>query len=226
MFDARSFWESAEQVEIFAARDPDRRLLQLLDSYDRPEEVRVLDLGCAGGRNTVVLAQHGFDVHAIDDSGAMVERTRERVAKILGRAEAERRVRRGRMEGLTDFESEYFHLIVALGVYHSATDRAQWDEALSETVRVLVPGGLVLVANFTPRSDPRGEGLRPVPGKPHLYDGIESGPLYLLEASELDAEMACHGLQPAVPSRTVEAATDSGRRVTVNALYRKASAPS
>ncbi len=125
------------------------------------------------------------------------------------------------MERLDDFESGSFHLVVALGVYHSATCREEWDRALSETARVLVPGGLALVASFSPRSDPGGEGLRRVPGAPHVYEGFEAGRLFLLEAEELDAEMARHGLLPVVASETVETPTESGQRVTVNGLYRK-----
>ena len=94
------FWESAEQVETFAARAPDRRLLALLDAFERPEATRVLDLGCAGGRNTVVLAERGFDFCAIDASLAMVNKTRQRVAATVGAIEAQRRVRVGRMEDL------------------------------------------------------------------------------------------------------------------------------
>ncbi len=219
--DARSFWEDPEQVERFAGRDPDRRLLVLLDTFERPAETRVLDLGCAGGRNTVVLAERGFDTYAIDYSRSMVEKTRARVAPIVGAAEAERRVRVGRMEDLGDFETGWFDLIVALGVYHSATSEELWDRALRETVRVLAPGGLVLVANFSPRSEPDGHRVRRVAGERHLYEGFDAGPLYLLESRELDREMAHHGLEAAVASQTVVTPTDPGRRVTVNALYRK-----
>lgn len=219
--DPSSFWEVSKQVERFAGREPDRRLLRLIESYEEPARVRVLDLGCAGGRNTVVIVERGFDVYAVDASRAMVERTRSRVAELLGREAAQQRVRLGRMGSLAELGSGSFDLVVALGVYHNASSREEWERALSETERLLRPGGLVLVANFSPRSDPRGEGLDPVPGAPHLYEGFEAGRMYLMEANLLDAEMARHGLLPAVATETVEAPTETGRRVTVNGLYRK-----
>jgi SAM-dependent methyltransferase len=215
------FWERSEQVEMFAGREPDRRLLELIGSYPHPQRTRVLDIGCAGGRNTVVLAEHGFDVYAIDSSSAMVEKTRERLARVLGASEMQSRVRVGHMQDLGDFDSASFHLVVALGIYHSATTREEWDRTLGETARVLVPGGQVLVANFSPQSDPGGEGLRPVPGEPHVYEGFDAGPLLLLEADELDAELARHDLVSVVPTETVVTPTEAGRRVTVNGLYRK-----
>ncbi len=221
MPDPSPFWEHPDQVDKFSALEPDQRLLELLSAYRGPAETRILDLGCAGGRNTVVLAEQGFDFHALDTSWAMVERTRERVAASVGREEAERRVTAGAMEDLCRFPPESFDLVVALGLYHNSTCREQWDRALAETARVLKTGGLVLVANFTPRADPKGRGVKPVAGEPYVYEGFDAGPVFLLEADELDAEMARHGLRPVVPSKTVETSTDTGRRVTVNALYGK-----
>src|SRR5215831_233174 len=93
-----SFWESPESVERFAARQPDVRLGELIREYSNPSKVRVLDLGCAAGRNAFLLAERGFDVEAVDGSAAMVAKTRERLTPILGAAEAQRRVRVGRME--------------------------------------------------------------------------------------------------------------------------------
>lgn len=216
-----AFWNQPEQVERFAARAADKRLEELLPTYRNPAQTRVLDLGCAGGRNTVLLAKHGFDVYAVDGSPAMVDKTRERLAPWLSRKEAETRVRLGQMEELSDFADGFFHLVVALGIYHNATSPNQWQAALRETARVLAPAGLLLVSNFSPRSQPEGVPLTPVPGRPHLYTGFSSGPLYLLEADAFDAEMRRHGFQPVVPVETVKATTDAGFRVTVNGLYRK-----
>ena len=214
-----TFWERDEQVEKFANREPDQRMMELLESYAVPAETSVLDLGCAGGRNTVVLAAQGFDFHARDTSRAMVERTRDRVAPLVGREEAERRVVLGAMEDLSQLGTRSIDLVLALGVYHQSMSRDQWDRALSETARVLKPSGLVLVANFTPRTDLKGTGITPVPDQPHVFVGFDAGPVFLLEATELDAEMALHGLEPILPSKTVETPSDTGRRVTVNALY-------
>lgn len=220
-----SFWERPEQVEKFSAREPDHRLLARLDTWDDPASVSVLDLGCAGGRNTELLARKGFDVRALDASAAMVEETRRRVARVLGTEEAQRRVRRGRMGDLGAYPDGAFRLVVALGVYHNAGSPEEWDRALAETARVLEEGGLLLVSGFAPGTDLTGEGVEPVPGAEHLYRGSPAGPLYLVSAAELDEEMARHGLRPAEPTGIVEVDADPGRRVTVNALYRKAGPP-
>ena len=124
-----SFWESDEAVERFTDRQPDVRLLEVLEGYADPERVRVLDIGCAAGRNTVILAERGFDVFAIDSSAAMVARTRERVGRILGHAEAERRVLLGRMDDLRAFGDASVDVAVALGVLHQAASAAAVDRS-------------------------------------------------------------------------------------------------
>lgn len=220
-----SLWERPDSVEKFARRDPDVRLMEILDATDKPARLRVLDLGCAAGRNTAVLAARGCDVQARDGSRSMIAHTRRRVAAILGEDEAARRIRRGRMDDLGDFADGAFDLVVALGIYHCAASASEWGRALDESARVLAPGGRLLVAVFTPETDLHGTGIHPIPGEPHVYGGFSSGRTYLVDAPTLDTEMARRGLVPAVPSATVRVDLDPGRRVVVNALYEKRSTP-
>jgi SAM-dependent methyltransferase len=215
------FWEQPEVVDQFAAREPDHRLRAMVPEYAEPSSVRVLDLGCAGGRNTVFLAERGFDVQAVDASEAMVRRTRERLADLLGADEAARRVRTGPMDDLSAFGEGAFDLVVALGIYHNARSVEEWERAVAETARVLKPGGRLLVNHFTPEVDLTGEGVTPVAGVRNLYEGFPGGRAVLLDAASLDAAMRRHGLETLVPSVTVTAATDKGRRVSVNALYER-----
>ena len=219
------FWEQAERVERFAGREPDHRLGALVEEYPEPSVVRVLDLGCAGGRNTELLARLGFDVHALDAAAAMVARTRERVAGVLGEGEAERRVERGRMDDLSRHGDGSFDLVVALGVHHSAATREEWERALDELGRVLRPGGRLLFNQFTPDVDLTGEGVRAVPGGQGVHEGMPGGPGVLVDAAELDGAMARRGLVPEIPSETVRVELDPGRRVSVNALYVKRPQP-
>lgn len=216
-----STWERAESVEKFATRDPDVRLMELLDRVADPASTRVLDLGCAAGRNTVELAERGFDFQALDGSRAMIERTTARVTAFLGGAQAASRVRLGRMDDLSAFGDAVFDLVVALGIFHCASSRVEWDRALDESVRVLAPGGRLLVSVFTPETDLHGKGIRPIPEEPHVYSGFSSGRTYLVDAPTLDAELARRGLEPVVPTRTVRVEIERGRRVVVNALYEK-----
>ena len=226
---SQSSWEDPRSVASFAGRDPDLRLAELIEDFEGstgvedPVTVRVLDLGCAGGRNSELLARRGFDLQALDGSRAMVAHTRKRLAPIVGEQQAESRVRHGRMDDLSAHADGSFALVVALGIYHCATGRGEWDAALSETARVMKVGGRLLVATFTPETDLSGDGVRPVPGEPHTYDGFPSGRAFLVDQETLDAEMRRFALEPVLESRTVRVQTRVGRRVTVNSLYVKAS---
>lgn len=219
---ASSFWDSAENVERFAAREPDVRLMEIIREYPDPSGTRVLDLGCAGGRNAVLLAEKGFDVEALDASPAMVAKTRERLAAILGPAEAEKRVRVGRMDDLSLASDASFDLVVALGLYHCAQSRAEWERALAETARVLKSGARLLVSVFTPETDLTGRGIRAVAGEPDVYEGFDSGGRhFLVDAAGLDREMARFGLLPLQATLTARPKVQTGRRVSANGLYRK-----
>jgi SAM-dependent methyltransferase len=213
-----SFWEDPEVVERFAARPPDARLVELLTGA--PPHTRVLDLGCAGGRNTEWLARAGFDVWACDSAAAMVARTRARIAPYLGEPEARRRVQQCRMDDLRPFETGAFDLVVALGIYHEATDMGEWHRALAETARVLAPGGRVLVQQFSPRSDPTGQGIRCLAD--HVVEVLGPRPrrMVLLEPEELDALVAGHGFTPLAPTTATRRPTDlGGHWVNVHGLY-------
>ena len=200
--DRIAFWNEPERVERFAGRDPDHRLAALLGQYEDPSGTRVLDLGCAGGRNSVLLAERGFDLWALDAASAMVARTRERLAALIGPDKARRRVREGRMEELGSFEDGSFDLVVAIGIYHCAEGEVPWRKALAESVRVLAPRGSLLVSQFAPGTT--------VSGNPHVK-----------EADQLDEALRAEGLVPVSAPETVIREAEGGRRVTVSGLYRK-----
>src|SRR5512146_2345170 len=101
MPDPSGYWERPEVVAEFAAREPDKRLVPLIAEFKDPFTTRILDLGCAAGRNTVLLAQKGFDFYAVDASAAMVEETRRRVGAIVGPVAARERVRIVHMDDLS-----------------------------------------------------------------------------------------------------------------------------
>ena len=219
---ADAFWDSAENVERFAARAPDVRLEKLVEEFPDASRIRVLDLGCAAGRNAVLLAGKGVDVEALDASPAMVAKTRERLAAIVGAAQAERRVRVGRMDDLSWAADASYDLVIALGLYHCAESRAEWERALSETARVLKPGARLLVSVFTPETDLTGRGIRQVAGEPDVYEGFDSGGRHVLvDAGRLDRELERFGLVPVEPTRTARPKVETGRRVSANGLYRK-----
>lgn len=216
------FWERPEVVERFAHRPPDDRMVALLSGA--PRATRVLDLGCAAGRNTEWLAREGFDVYACDASEAMVAYTRRRVAPYLGEAEARRRVLVCAMDDLACFPDGNFHVVVALGIYQQAQDVAEWHRAVAETARVLRPEGRLLVQHFALGSQPWPQPLREV--EPFVFEAAvpEGGVrrFVLLDEATLDAWMRAHGFEPETPTRlTTRPTEEGGFWRNLHALYRK-----
>lgn len=218
-----AFWEDPETVAWFAARPPDARVMAAFRG--RHPATRVLDLGCAAGRNALWLAHAGFDVHALDASAAMVACTRARLAPVVGRAGAEARVRRGDMTDLGAYADGNFEVVLAIGLLPGARGERDWQRAVAEMARVLVDGGELLLTHFTPDAPDGGPPLRGVPGEPHLVrHAFDERPAYLLGRAELDAQLAAHGLRPVTPTHAVAATTMGGRRVTLNGHFRKRAA--
>lgn len=232
-------WDDPDTVAFFRDRAPDHRLVALVEDGSLRTGSRVLDLGCAGGRNAGYLTELGFDVLAVDASAAMVATTRSRLAATLGATEAARRVRLGRVEALDGLPDAGFDLVLALGVLQHAGGEAAFDAAVATVARVLRPGGAALVAHFAPSSRPGGRRLTRVAAMSHAFVGWggpeDTARMVLHEPDALDAAFAAHGLTPAEPTQRVERRTGPedrgtgsdphpawGVRVTVNARYRRA----
>jgi SAM-dependent methyltransferase len=218
---AGDFWSDPDRVREFAARDPDHRLQAWMAEVPDPRSVRVLDLGCAGGRNTVYLAGLGAEVEALDATEAMVAATREGLARHLGLDTAISRVQVGAMDDLSRYPHARFDLVVALGIYQLARDEDELRRALAETRRVVRPGGEVLSSVFGPGTRFPGRELIPVPGHSYQHLDPAKDTLCLLGEHALDEEMARVGLRPVVPTFTVVREGEEARRVVANGHHRR-----
>lgn len=98
---------------------------------------RALDVGCGEGRFCRMLQAHGVETVGIDPTPALLAR-----AQALDPGGA---YRDGRAEAL-DFEDASFDLVVS---YLTLIDIPDIRTAIPEMVRVLKPGGRLLIANLT-----------------------------------------------------------------------------
>lgn len=213
------FWERGDVVEMFAGRPVDHRVAAQAARYAAPGRVRVLDVGCAGGRNAVHLARRGFDVLAVDSSAAMTAATRERLQALGPGVTA--RVETAPMDALPT-ETGSRDWVIALGILSCAATWAEWERAVAECARVLVPGGLLTVASFTNAFRPAAGPLVPVPGGPWMFEGMGSGHSVLMPAAVHDRQLTRFGFRPAEPTATVHREDgEGGERVTLNAVYRR-----
>jgi len=104
---------------------------------------RALDVGCGEGRFCRILRREGFDPVGLDPTVALLDAARARDPEdvyVEGRAEA------------LDFPDASFDLVVSC---LSLIDIEPVEAAIAEMVRVLNPGGTLLVANLTSFSTAR-----------------------------------------------------------------------
>jgi SAM-dependent methyltransferase len=114
---------------------------------------RILDLGCGRGAVLLMAAQRlttgtavGVDVwRSGDQSGNSVDATRRNAVAegVAGRVE----LHTADMRELP-FEDNNFDLIVANFAIHNISGRAGRDKAIDEAVRVLRPGGRIMIADM------------------------------------------------------------------------------
>jgi 2-polyprenyl-3-methyl-5-hydroxy-6-metoxy-1,4-benzoquinol methylase len=194
--DREAFWDRAEMAERMGGRPPDHRFVALMDEVADPG--RILDVGCAGGRNAAFAAERGADVHAFVDLP-----TTAWPATLAP-----------------------FGVVLALGVLQDLPDAASTRAVLARLTSWLAPDGTLLLANFGPESRTEGVPLTPVADAEHAYVGFggEDRRMTLPDAATLDAWAADAGLRPAVATETKRVTTDAGHRDTINATYRPAGA--
>lgn len=146
MMTKQAFWNDPKVVRTFAGLKAPLYWEEFFSKLSNSRDIRVLDLGCGGGRITVMLWEKGFDVYACDYSPAMVGATRKRISELTGKAHDEK-IFRVDMKQLP-FEDGAFTHVVANGVYHNADSEKEVEGAFGETARVLERGGTLCLNMF------------------------------------------------------------------------------
>lgn len=218
-----AFWNNPEMARRMGDRPADHRFTALLAEV--PGIANVLDVGCAGGRNTHFAASRGLDVYAFDLMPVMVDATRTRLEDHVGADEAHRRVWQGSADDPAAWDrvpAGELDLVLFLGVLQDLPNAGAFKAALSLAARALKPGGHVLTANFEASSNPDGFPLEQVDGLPYAYRGF-GGPdrqMIMPDKDTLDAWFKDAGFETASPTVVAEAGTEKGARRTVNAHHR------
>ncbi len=141
-----AFWNSKDTIEGFAQRPPDPYLKPILeDMVDRASK-SALDLGCGAGRNTELLLSCGFRTYACDVNPGMIAATRRRLTERFTTDQPH--LIMANMSKLP-FSEASFDVIISNGVFHNATTVSELYSTFADTVRILKPGGVLLLSQFT-----------------------------------------------------------------------------
>jgi ubiquinone/menaquinone biosynthesis C-methylase UbiE len=125
----------------------------LLDKLNLRGDERILDLGCGRGAVLLMAAQHlttgravGVDLwRSVDQSGNSAEATRRNAVAegVADRVE----LHTADMTALS-FEDNSFDLVLSSLAIHNISGSAGREKAIAEAVRVLRPGGRLMIADI------------------------------------------------------------------------------
>jgi len=112
-----------------------------------PVILKVLDIGCGAGNNTIKLLRTygtGFDCDLIDLSMPMLERAKERVSQ---ETQGEINTFHGDFRAV-DLTGESYDVIIAAAVLHHLREYQDWKEVFAKIFRLLKPGGSFWVTDL------------------------------------------------------------------------------
>ncbi|HEY1074704.1 MAG TPA: class I SAM-dependent methyltransferase [Patescibacteria group bacterium] len=184
----------------------------------QPKNLKILDLGCGGGRNTSYLIQEGFDVWACDVHAGMVEETCARVGSFLETDKANQRVFQSNMTDLP-FDADTFDCVLANGVYHNVSSLKEFTQAIRETSRVLKPDGILCVNVFC--DEHVAADLTPYGNEIHMYQTAQHLPMALLPAELILEQLATFNLTPTTAVARYESPVNTGVRSVLRGTFMK-----
>ena len=142
---------------------------------------RVLDLGCGVGRHSLLFAEHGFTVDAIDGAGAGLE--------FAGREAATRGLQLNLLQGDADalpFADESFDYVLSWNVIFHGT-LGDVGRRLAEIWRILKPGGLYQGTMLSKRDTQFGHGRHVAPDTFFRGSDPKAHPHYYCDLGGLSA---------------------------------------
>jgi SAM-dependent methyltransferase len=138
----KALWEKGDFTRIAATMRESGEAM--VDGLDIRPGMLVLDLGCGDGTTAVPAAQRGAEVLGVDIAANLVAAGNAR-AQSLGLPNL--RFQEGDASSLVDIEDSRFDLVVSI---FGAMFAPRPHEVAREMVRVLRPGGRVVMGNWIP----------------------------------------------------------------------------
>jgi SAM-dependent methyltransferase len=185
---AGSTWSAPGTVAGFAQSPPNPTLVRFAGAELRRGGQWALDVGCGAARNTVPLAQLGWNVLAVDLARPMIEAAAARTE--TEGVSTRVRLALAPMHALPAVTGS-MDLIVAHGIWNLARSGDEFRQAVREASRVARPGAALFVFTFSRRTLPRG--AQPVAGETFVYTQFSGEPQCFLTEPQLIAELGAAG---------------------------------
>ena len=122
----------------------DDHVVDFIKYYNFEKNLKVLDCGCADGRNSEYLINEGYEVTGVDFSQTVIERTQKRLPK--------GKFLTGDIRKLDKIESNSFDILIDAGALHVNFPK-DIISIIEEYHRILKPSGKMFIRVFNKDDD-------------------------------------------------------------------------
>lgn len=136
----KATWEDGDYASFATYMEPGA--IDVLNGWQIPKDVSLLDIGCGSGQSAIPAARSGINVTGIDIADNLVEYARERARY----ENLDARFDIGDAENLPYDENAFDVVISMIGAMFAP----RYDKVASEMGRVCRSGGRLHMANWTP----------------------------------------------------------------------------
>lgn len=198
------FWNKEETRNQFQHKMVSKYITDEIDKLDL--DLKVIDIGCGGGRYSKYVKQRGMFVIAVDKYSNMATSLLEDKISFI----------QGCIDNLP-IQDNMFDVILSIGVIHNAVTLEEYEKAISEMYRILKQNGTIIFSVFT--NDVITDDLTFVGNS--RYEINERQPMILLSKEEINNLFNKYGLK--IIKNVDEHITDvgSGKRNVYTILLKK-----
>lgn len=204
------FWNSPKIIDEFKYAHPQRYWLKIFNQLKR-KNLKVLDMGCGGGRYTEVFAKLGFSIVAFDLYEGMLKATRARLQNY-----PDIQIVKADMVGLP-FKSNEFDIAFSNGLFHNSKNLRHFMKILSETSRVIKTYGLLCLNMFYDSG--KNSKIKKISGK--VFETDVGLLMLLLEKHELLEILNNFGFEPVGKVYTYDRNLEVGVRSVLRGVFKK-----
>lgn len=199
-----AFWNKVETRNQFQNRSVSKYITDEIDELD--SNLKVIDIGCGGGRYSKYAKQRGMFVVAVDKYSNMATSLSEDNISFI----------QGCIDNLP-IQDNMFDVVLSIGVIHNAVTLEEYEKAISEMYRILKRNGQIIFSVFT--NDVITDDLTFVGNS--RYEINERQPMILLSKEEINSLFNKYGFK--IIKSVDEHITDvgSGKRNVYTLLLKK-----
>ena len=137
-------WNKLHQKSLLRTKYPSESVVRFMNScfpadLKNRHNIKILDIGCGGGRHVKLFAENGFATYGVDFSSTGIKHTN----KFLDEYDLTAKLENSTMIDLP-YENEYFDAVISFGVFYY-TDSVGMKKSIGELYRVLKMNGKAFI---------------------------------------------------------------------------------